>query len=415
MNLAVLSLCGLVVAVLVGFTAKVNVGVVAIGLAWLIGVVIGGLPVSDLAAGFPTQLFLMLVGVTLLFTQAQLNGTLDRIAHQAVRICRGNTGLIPVMFFFLACGLASIGPGNIAIAALLAPMAMKVASQANISAFLMAIMVANGAQAGSVSPIAPTGIIVNSSLAQIGITGVEWPIYFNVLIAHSAVAFAGYFTFGGWRLFGCTYHGQSDESTIALGQFKCTHWITLSLIVALVIAVIIFKINVGMGAFAVAILLSVLRVTTGGDAIRHMPWGPILLVSGVTVLVNLVVQTRGMELFTGLLARFSTQETVTGMIAFVTGLVSVYSSTSGVVLPAFLPTVPGLAEQLGAEMLPIVYSICVGAHLVDISPLSTTGALCIAAASSSTDYRDLFNKMLAWGLSMSIVGALASWFFFGLL
>ena len=47
------------------------------------------------------QLFLTLAGVTLLFTQAQLNGTLDRVAHAAVRICRGNTGLVPVMFFVL--------------------------------------------------------------------------------------------------------------------------------------------------------------------------------------------------------------------------------------------------------------------------------------------------------------------------
>lgn len=414
MNLAILSLCGLAVAVIVSFTAKVNVGVLAIALAWLIGVVIGELPFAELAAGFPAQLFLMLAGVTLLFTQAQLNGTLDRIAHQAVRICRGNAGMIPVMFFFLACVLASLGPGSIAMAALLGPMAMKVAGQANISAFLMTIMVANGAQSGSLSPIAPTGIIVSTSLADIGITGVEWPTYFNVLIAHTAVAFAGYFVFGGWRLFRRRYESQAGGEETALRRFERAHWITLAVIAALVAAVILFKINVGMGAFAGAILLSLFRVATGGDAVRQMPWGPILMVCGVTVLVALVEKTHGMELFTGLLARFSTRETVTPMIAFVTGIISVYSSTSGVVLPAFLPTVPGLSEELGAEMLPIIYSICVGSHLVDISPLSTTGALCIAAAPPAENYQSLFNKLLAWGLSMSVVGAAASWLFFGL-
>jgi len=60
-----------------------------------------------------------LAGVTLLFTQAQLNGTLDRVAHAAVKICRGNTGLIPVMFFALGCLIASLGPGNVATAAML--------------------------------------------------------------------------------------------------------------------------------------------------------------------------------------------------------------------------------------------------------------------------------------------------------
>ena len=189
-----------------------------------------------------------------------------------------------------------------------------------MSAFLMTIMVANGAQAGSLSPIAPTGIIVSTSLADIGITGVEWPTYFNVLIAHTAVAVAGYFVFGGWRLFRRRYASQAGGEEAALGRFERAHWITLAVIAALVAAVMLFKINVGMGAFAGAILLSLFRVATGGDAVRQIPWGPILMVCGVTVLVALVEKTHGMELFTGLLGRFSTRETVTPMIAFVTGI-----------------------------------------------------------------------------------------------
>ena len=51
--------------------------------------------------GFPSQLFLTLTGMTLLFTAAQCNGTLDRLAHHAVRACRGNRGVIPIMFFLL--------------------------------------------------------------------------------------------------------------------------------------------------------------------------------------------------------------------------------------------------------------------------------------------------------------------------
>ena len=39
---------------------------------------------------------------------------------------------------------------------------------ANIPLFLMAIMVGNGANAGSLSPFAPTGIIVNGLMARIG-------------------------------------------------------------------------------------------------------------------------------------------------------------------------------------------------------------------------------------------------------
>jgi len=94
--------------------------------------------------------------------------------------------------------------------------------------------------------------------------------------------------------------------------------------------------------------------------------------------------------------------------------VSVYSSTSGVVLPAFLPMVPDLAAQLGGhELLPIAWSMNVAASLVDLSSLSTGGALFIAGAAGFADTRKLFNQLLAWGMSMTLVGALLCYVLFG--
>ena len=116
MNLAWLSLGALVLAMIVSCFSELNVGVLALALAWLVGVYAGGLGLNEVLGGFPVQLFLTLAGVTLMFTMAQLNGTLDRVAHAAVRICRGNAGLIPVMFFALACLIASVGRRNTATA-----------------------------------------------------------------------------------------------------------------------------------------------------------------------------------------------------------------------------------------------------------------------------------------------------------
>jgi hypothetical protein len=122
-------------------------------------------------------------------------------------------------------------------------------------------------------------------------------------------------------------------------------------------------------------------------------------------------QTGGMELFTAMLAKLATPDTVNGMIAFVTGLISSYSSTAAVVYPTFLPTVPGLVAQLGGgDPLQIALSINVGAALVDVSPLSTLGALCIAALPKTEDPERLFRQLLTWGLSMTVVGAIISQF-----
>jgi di/tricarboxylate transporter len=414
MNLAVLSVGALALAIVVSCVTTLNVGVLAVALAWIIGVYVGGMPVASVMAGFPSQLFLTLAGVTLLFTMAQCNGTLDRLAHQAVRGCRGNHGVIPIMFFVLAAALASMGPGNIATAAIVAPMAMATASRIGIPLFLMAIMVGNGANAGSLSPFAPTGIIVSGLMARNGMPGLEVPTYFYNLLAHAAVAFGGYFLLGGLKLFTKRSTGEPadrDRSQAAAYRFEVRHWITLGVIAALILSVVLFEVNVGMGAFLASVVLVLSRSADDGEAVKRMPWRVIVMVCGVTVLIALLEKAQGIDLLVSLVARFANADTVTGVVAFLTGVISVYSSTSGVVLPAFLPMVPGLAQQLGADPIAITSSMNVGGHLVDVSPLSTIGALCVAGAPAD-ESRTLFNQLLAWGLSMSIVGALLCYAFF---
>ena len=196
------------------------------------------------------------------------------------------------------------------------------------------------------------------------------------------------------------------------GAFERQHWLTLAIIALLILSVVVLKVNVGMAAFAGAVVLVLLKGGDDRDAVRKMPWNVILMVCGVTVLIAVLEKAEGIDLIVSQIARFATPKLATAEIAFLTGLVSVYSSTSGVVLPAFLPMVPGLASQIGVAPFALATSMNVGGHLVDVSPLSTIGALCIAAAPASEDTRALFNKLLIWGLGMTLVGALVCWALF---
>ena len=422
---AAISLGALLVAIVVSCTIRLHVGFLAISLAWVVGVYVAGMSARDVMSGFPTRLFLTLAGVTLLFSQAQINGTLDRVAYRAVKYARGNVGVMPMMFFLLAFGLASIGPGNIAATALVAPMAMAVSWQVGVPPFLMSIMVGMGANAGSLSPIAPTGVIVNGVMDQIGLGGFALHTYLNNMMAHTIVVFVAYFAFGGLRLLKRRHEGAimvptgGDDSTAGGDgagsmEFDRTHLTTLAMIASLIFGVIFLGVDVGLGAFAGAVLLSLLQAGDEMEAVKIMPWRVIMMVCGVTVLISVLDATGGLALFTDILARASAVAP-TFIIAASTGFISLYSSTSGVVLPAFLPTVPGLVEQLGVEPLALASAMNVGGHLVDVSPLSTLGALCMAAAHPSVDSRDLFNKLMIWGLSMTIVGGAVCYLLFTVL
>jgi di/tricarboxylate transporter len=343
MSLAWISLLALLIAITLSMVSTVNVGVVSLAFAWIVGVYLGGMRLSVVIGTFPVDLLLNLVGVTLLFGMANLNGTLGRIAARAVSACRGNAGVIPIMLFFIALGLSSIGPGNIATTAIMFTRKPRVEP-----------LMAQSDQVGA----------------------------------------------------------RADAAIVEVEPFAATHWLTMAVLVILVVVVIEFRAHVGLAALTGAAILSLLKAANEKEAIKRMPWGVIIMVCGVTVLIGVLAAQGGMDLFRNMLAAISTPATVTFMMALVTGAVSVYSSTSGVVLPAFLPTVPGLAQQIGADPMAIASSMNVGGHLVDLSPLSTIGALCIAALPDEADAKKLFNQLLAWGLSMILVGAVICWILF---
>jgi hypothetical protein len=279
----------------------------------------------------------------------------------------------------------------------------------------MAIMAGNGALAGTLSPFAPTGIVAHGVMERIGLGGVEWQTFAYNALAHTLVGFGGFLLLGGYKLFrrnaASANAADVEEGPRALGT---EHWLTTASIAVLIVAVAGFDLNVGMVALILATALILLRSVDEAKAIARMPWGVILMVTGVTVLIALLQETQGLALITAGIANLSTPLTIEPVVAFGTGLVSVYSSTSGVVLPAFLPMVPALAERLGGlDPLPIAWSMNVSASLVDLSSLSTVGALFIAGAGAGTDTRKLFNGLLLWGLSMAVVGALLCFVLFG--
>ena len=345
MSLAWISVAALVLAITLSCTTTINVGVLSLALALIVGVGLGDMTPAQVLDGFPVDLLVTLVGVTLLFAIAEVNGTLARLTERAVRLCRGHAGVLPIMFFVIGFVVATIGAGATPASALLAPPAMAVAARAGIPPLLMAIMAGNGALAGTLSPFAPTGIVAHGVMERIGLRRRR------VVDVHLQRARARARRLrrlpAARRLEAVPPRGARvpmPPRSRRPSRWTTQHWLTAAGIVALIVAVAGFGLNVGMVALIVATALILLRTVEESKAIARMPWGVILMVTGVTVLVALLQETQGLALITNGIANLSTPTTIEPIVAFGVGLVSVYSSTSGVVLPAFLPMVPDLAH-----------------------------------------------------------------------
>ena len=397
---AALSVCALVTVVVVSCTSRVNVGLLAIPLAWVVGVH-AGRGADGVLTGFPVSLFVTLAGVTLLFSLSETNGTVELLARRLLAVARGRSRAVPILIFCIAGIVASVGPGAIVSVALIAPVAMAIGQRGGLPPFLTALMVANGANAGNLSPVSAVGIIANDRMMAAGIGGHEWKVFAANFLAHAAVGAVAY-----GLLIRQSRPSPADVEAHP-GRLTVAQWLTVAAVAGWILAVTGFDAPIGLSAFAAAALVVVLRAADETRSIKAMPWAAIVMVSGMTMLVTLVERTGGLQMFTGLLARLASPSTLNGVIALVTGVISTYSSTSAVVLPTFLPTVPGLVQQVGGgDPLAVALSINVGASLVDVSPLSTLGALCVAALPDAAAAKDLFRKLMIWGLSMSVAGAI---------
>ncbi|SDE99924.1 SLC13 family permease [Sporolituus thermophilus] len=394
MDLGLLSLIALVLAIAIGFFRKLNTGLIAIAFAFVIGKM-AGFKEADIINGWSTQLFMMLLGVTFLFSIAQTNGTLELFARKVVAVAGRQTRLIPIAIYLLTTFLAAIGPGTIPVMALIAPIGMALAAELGISPLLLAPIGILGAAAGGISPIAPTGIIGITLAAKQGITGIDLPYFYNSLIGETLFAAFLYFVLGGYKIKSDKVLKQSD-----LPAFNRDQLITMAGIVTMVVVVLLTKYNVGLVAFVTGVVLLWLNVADERKSIAGIPWGTLILVCGVGVLMNIAIKLKGIDMLARFLATFMTPATASPIIGLTAGIMSWFSSTSGVVMPTLIPTVSALITSLGGNVSPLdlVSAITMTAHTAGISPASTGGALALASYAanahiSAADQNKLFIQM----------------------
>lgn len=397
--LAAASLVALLAAVALSGASRLNPGLAGLTLAWLLGMAAGE-TASQTAARFPAPLFLTLTGVTLLFGTARVNGTLARLIEPLARAARARPVWLGPAFFVLAAAMSAAGVGNIGATALLAPVALAAARETGLGSFAMSLMIVNGANAGAFSPFAYTGAIANGLAARQGLALSPWrDVFLPSFLAQTAVAAAAYL------IFGRRGNGRTGAAADP-GAWTPAQRATAAALAAFVAGVAGFGLDVGFWALTLAAGLLVGGAAPPAKAVGAVAWDAILMTCGMSLLVSCVQARGGLDLLTAGVARWSGTATSAGALALLAGVASVWSSSSGVVMPSLIPLVPGLVAAMGGgDPAALVTAVNVGSHLVDASPLSTLGALCVAAAAPGEDEKNLFRRLLAWGFAMSLVGA----------
>ena len=392
MDLGIISFVILIVIILIGFFFKINTGILAIAAALIVGRA-GGISDGEIIEGFNVSLFVMILGTTYLFSMAQTNGTLHLFARKVLGLVGHQTKLIPITIYFLAIGLSAIA-GPIPVMALMTLLSVSLSADIGVSPLLMASLSVLGAGAGAVSPLSPTGILASELIAAQEIYDIQIPYLINSILGETLYAAVLYVTLGGYRI-------QNDSlCEESLPAFNREQKLTLAGIGTMAVLVLVFDINVGLAAFGISVILSIFKVAKEQDVISNVPWGTLLLISGIGIYMSLVIRLGGTKHLTDMLSGVLTTQTAPSVMGVIAGVMSWFSSTSGVVIPTLFPMVGDLVEAGRQVLHPVelISAITNCSHAAGISPMSTGGALTLAAFSSITrsdneTQRQLFIKL----------------------
>lgn len=376
----IISLIVLIAVIAAAFIFKVNTGLAAI-MASLVLVYATGMPEKFILSAFDSKMFLMLFGVMYLFCIAQENKTLDVLARKVLTLCKGNAKVFPIILFLLGAVLSAIGPGPISITALMAAIIVALAKQTGCTPISLLPFGALGAFAGGLSPITPSGIVAITKSSEAGIENMAGALNLKMALINAVFAAVLYFFVFKWHKF------KAPSTTESVGEkvppFTIKQWATLAGIAA--VAVMAFLgFNVGLAAVSISVLLTIFRCADEIAALKKVSWGTLLMITGVGILISLVTELGGIELLCGALQKLVGPSTASSIMCFLAGVMSWFSSASGVVMPTLIPTVPEITASMAAGSdVVVTVALCIGAHFAAMSPLSSCGGLMLAAYSSS--------------------------------
>lgn len=392
--MAIISLLVLIGTIAIGFIKKINIGLLSFGVALVVGSM-AGMTQKQIVKGFNTGLFVILIGAMLLFTIAQLNGTIDVLAKKMVRLAGKRLWAVVIAMYILGFVVAILGPGTIPGFGVAAMFGVPLALALKMDPFLLSVVGQMGAIAGGIVPWAPTGAIGVNLAAKGGIHDLALPLFINITAGTIFVSIILFIVFKGWK----SHNNDGKlESVKEVPKFTKVHIITLLSLLLMVVSVIALKVNIGLVSFLIAGVLLLCGFADAKKCVSSMPWNTLLLVTGVGVLMNVVISTGGIKLLAELLSSVMTDFLAPGLISLAAGVMSWFSSTSGVVMPTLIPTVPDILANLGDKVQPalMVSALVLGSSVAGISPASTGGALSMAALSSEYDNQGLeynYNKL----------------------
>jgi di/tricarboxylate transporter len=409
-SLHTIGVLGLILAFVLGTVRPINLGTLGFVLTFLVGAFVAHETPREMYAGFPVDLFLLLVGVTYLFGVADANGTVARVVEGSARLVRRRRALIPWMAFVVAALPAMAGALGSSGVALLAPLSMRLAERCDIDRRMVGLMVVHGAAAGNFSPLNVLGALVHQAVTSRGLQMSVAALFWANLVYNVALAAIIFFVFGGRRLRGSPSVPSPGADAVPQPSWEFHHVCTLAGIAGVAVAALGFGLPIGFVALTAGAILQLLFPASSTGAEKRMAWGVVILVCGIVTYVAALQRYGTIDAAGQAIAALGGPGVTALLICAVGAVTSAFASSAGI-LGAMIPLAAPLLLGGDVPVTGFVIALALSATVVDAAPFSTVGALVVANAAEHERTR-VYRGLLAWGAFMVLTAPIVTWLLF---
>lgn len=407
--MATFMLIAFIATIAIGFIAKMNQGIIALIVAYIVGCYIMGLSPSAILAMWPMKIFFILMATSLFYNFASLNGTLDKLALNILQKFGKQARLFPLVGFVVAGIMSALGAGPYSVITLLCPILFVIGEKTGMSKLMLGVGICLGAVGFGAFPTCSSGAVINGIIASNGYPDQALTFSF-IVFAQAAITFFVIYLL--LYLFVFKGHKISAES-VKLDKpepFDAKQKQTLGLIAVFVILNLVPSIlsafvkvgfvtawakysDVGLVAIVLSGIAIALKLADEQQAIKAIPWKTIIMVGGVSILVSLAVESGTIDMLVGAVNSTGSPLVVPSLMSGIASIMSLFSSTTGVVIPTLYPPVEQISAATGLAPALLLAVINTGSGLVSVSPLSACGALvlgCVPEKEAGAIYKKLF-------------------------
>jgi Na+/H+ antiporter NhaD/arsenite permease-like protein len=408
-----LPIAGLVLIFVLGTLRSINLGVLSLGATFVVGTLLTRESLADMYRGFPVDLLILLVGITYLFGVAASNGTIERVVAAAAARVRGRRALIPWLVFILAAVPTMAGALGSAAAAMLAPIALRLAERCSLDRRMIGLMVLHGSACGNFSPLNALGAIVLQGATHSGFE-VSPAAIFLANVGYNAVLGAAIFVwFGGLQLgkrAGPLPPMDAEAPPTPAAPTDAAHVSTIVALLLVAVLALGYGWSIGFVAMLAAAALHVLFPQSSHGAERRIPWDVVLLVCGIVTYVSALQRAGTVDAIGSGIVALDAPLLSALLICVVGAVTSAFASSAGILGAMIVLAAPFMAQG-AVSVTGLVSALAISATVVDSSPFSTAGALVVANATVA-ERTHVYRGLLAWAAIMVLTAPLATWLLF---